>query len=327
GNYLEGGLFSEIITYEKSLAEKFVPYFERLNPNKVALDFSENDTVSDGLTLGLYLKLEKMIGKETLARVEVSAEGIIREMRSVKTPTEIKLLRQSIQITNDIYDEVWTRVRCGMSEKEIGDIFVDCMKKRDVINGLGAAYSYPIVCIVRAGLGHRGPGDTKTIPGDIVIMDFSVNYKGYISDIARTAYILKPEEKQPPQDIQHAFDTAFKAISNTINFIGEGRLGHEVDAVGRKTVEEGGFPTVRHSVGHPIGRACHDSGTSLGPIRAKVNKAIYRPIQINEVYAIEPTVIQDDGLPCMLVEENVVITQKGAEILSRRQTQLYLIQG
>ncbi|MEG1050374.1 MAG: M24 family metallopeptidase, partial [Oscillospiraceae bacterium] len=110
-------------------------------------------------------------------------------------------------------------------------------------------------------------------------------------------------------------------------FIGEGRLGHEVDAVGRKTVEEGGFPTVRHSVGHPIGRACHDSGTSLGPIRAKVNKAIYRPIQINEVYAIEPTVIQDDGLPCMLVEENVVITPKGAEILSRRQTQLYLIQG
>ena len=29
--------------------------------------------------------------------------------------------------------------------------------------------------------------------------------------------------------------------------------------MGRKVVEEGGYPTVRHSVGHPIGRRCHDS--------------------------------------------------------------------
>ena len=327
GNYAEGGLFKNILTYGKSLEEQFVPYFEQLNPSKMALNFSKEDVISDGLTLGLYIQLTKMVGKERLEKIEMSSQKLIQELRSVKTPTEIAILEKSIQITNDIYDEVWTRVKCGMSEKEIGDIFVDCMKKRDVVNGLGSPYAYPIVCIVRAGLAHRGPGDTKTIPGDIVIMDFSVNYKGYISDIARTAYILKDGETQPPHDIQHAFDTAYKAISDTIAFIGEGKLGHEVDAVGRKTVEEGGFPTVRHSVGHPIGRACHDSGTSLGPIRENGNKAVYRPIQLNEVYAIEPTVIQDDGKPCMLVEENVVITEKGARVLSRRQTQLYLIQG
>lgn len=327
GNYEESKMFSEVIVYERTLEEKFVEYFNKLNPSKVALNFSTTDTISDGLTLGLYMKLEKWLGKDRIRSVEISSEDIIKELRSVKTQTEIKLLTKSIQITNDIYDEVWTRVKCGMSEKEIGDIFVDCMKKRGVTNGIGSPYSYPIVCIVRAGLAHRGPGDTKTIPGDIVIMDFSVNYKGYISDIARTAYILKADEIKPPKDIQHAFDTAYKAITNTIDFIGEGKLGYEVDNIGRKTIESGGFPTVRHSVGHPIGRACHDSGTSLGPIRENGNKAVYRPIKLNEVYAIEPTVIQDNGLPCMLVEENVVITEDGAKILSRRQEQLYLING
>jgi hypothetical protein len=48
-------------------------------------------------------------------------------------------------------------------------------------------------------------------------------------------------------------------------------------------------------------------------------------VQAGELYAIEPTVIQDDGLPCMLVEENVLITETGAALLSRRQTGLVLV--
>lgn len=323
--YEASGIFSEVITYDTALPEAFLPVFEGLSPNKLALNISEDDNICDGMTQGLYLILQDMVGKERLTQIEISAEDIIKELCSVKTQAEIEHLRTSIQITNDIYDEVFTRVKCGMSEIEIGDIFVDCMKKRNVFNGLGEPYGYPIVCLVRAGLAHRGPGNTRSIQGDILIMDFSVNYEGYISDIARTAYFLKDGETQPPEDIQHAFNTAYKAISETIDFIGVGKKGYEVDAVGRKAVEDGGFPTVRHSVGHPIGRRCHDSGTSLGRLREGGNKSVSRPIQINEVYAIEPTVIQDDGLPCMLVEENVVIHEHGAEILSRRQKQLYLI--
>ena len=323
--FLQSEIFAEVLTYEKDLGEVFLPVFERLAPKKLALNVSENDVIADGLTYGLYCMLEGMVGKECLAEVEVSGENVVRELCSVKSDTEIEYLRRSIQINNDIYDEVFSKVRCGMSEREIGDLFVEGMKSRDVCNGLGRPYDYPIICIVREGLAHRSPGEGRTRPGDILIMDFSVKYRGYISDIARTAYFLMPGETQPPEDVQHAFNTARDAITATINFIGAGKLGWEVDAVGRKVVEDGGFPTVRHSVGHPIGRKCHDSGTSLAPKRANNMAACCRPIGCNEVYAIEPTVIQDGGLPCMLVEEDVVIRPEGAEILSRRQTQMYLI--
>lgn len=323
--FMESGIFTEVLTYNKGLEETFIPVFQRLDPKKLALNISETDVISDGLTYGLYCMLEKMVGKEKLIQIEVSSESLVREICSVKSATEIEYLHTSIQLTNDIYDEVFAKVKVGMSEQEIGDLFVEGMKARDVINGLGDPYDYPIVCIVREGLAHRSPGKSKTVPGDILIMDFSINYRGYISDIARTAYFLKPGETCPPTNIQHAFDTAHNAISATIAFIGKGKLGWEVDAVGRKVVEDGGFPTVRHSVGHPIGRRCHDSGTALSPKRQNNLAACCRPIGCNEVYAIEPTVIQDDGLPCMLVEENVVIRPEGAEILSRRQEQLYLI--
>ena len=323
--FIPSGIFAQVLTYNKSLDETFLPVFERLAPKKLALNVSETDVIADGLSYGLYLMLEQMLGRERLSAVEVSGESLIRELCSVKSDTEVACLRQSIQITNDIYDEVFSKVRCGMSEREIGDLFVEGMKARDVCNGLGKPYDYPIVCIVREGLAHRSPGDGKTRPGDILIMDFSVKYRGYISDIARTAYFLRPGESAPPAEIQHAFETARSAITAVIGFIGEGKLGWEVDAVGRKVVEDGGYPTVRHSVGHPIGRRCHDSGTALSPKRADNMASCGRPIGCGEVYAIEPTIIQDGGLPCMLVEENVVIRPEGAELLSRRQTELYLI--
>lgn len=317
----ESGIFSEVITYNASIKEKLGDEFNKMNINKLALNISTEDNLCDGLTQGLYMMLSDAIGENRLKDIEVSSEGILQEIRSKKSDTEIEYLRESIRITQEIYDEVFSKVTCGMSEIEIADLFVEGMKKRDVTNGIGEGYAYPIVCLVRAGLAHRNPGHTKSQEGDILIMDFSVRYKGYVSDIARTAYFLRKGETKPPYEVQHAFDTAYKAISETIDFIGIGKKGYEVDAVGRKVVEDGGYPTVRHSVGHQIGRECHETGTRLAPRRPQSEGFIKE----REVYAIEPTVIQDNGLPCMLVEENVLITKNGAELLSKRQEQLYLI--
>src|SRR5699024_2161331 len=127
-----------------------------------------------------------------------------------------------------------TQVRPGMTEIEMGNIFVEEMKKRGVTNGLGNAFDPPMVCSVRNGLAHRKPGNFKVKPGDIVIFDFSLRYENYNSDIARTIYFLEPGQSQAPKDIQDAFDTAVKAINETIAFMKPGYKGYEVDAVGRR---------------------------------------------------------------------------------------------
>lgn len=323
--YTESGIFKNVQVYDKSIEEKLPGIFKEINPKKLAVNISVKDVIADGLTYGLYLTLTDIVGKEYLESIAVSSENIIRELRSVKTDSEIAAIKESVKITDEIYDEVFKKVRCGMSEKEIGDIFVDCMKRRGVSNGVGEPFGYPIVCIVRAGLAHRGPGDTKTIPGDILIIDFSVRNNGYVSDIARTAYFLKAGETKPPEDVQHAFETAYNAITASIEASVEGARGWEIDAAGRKAIEDGGYPTVRHSVGHPLGRECHDAGTAISLFKGDESAPCNRKIKCNEVYAIEPTVIQDDGLPCMLVEENILITPEGPRILSRRQKALYLI--
>lgn len=69
-----------------------------------------------------------------------------------------------------------------------------------------------MVCAVSHGLSHRKPSDYVVKPGDIVIFDFSLKYKNYVSDIARTIYFLKPDEEEAPKDVERAFQTAVKAI-------------------------------------------------------------------------------------------------------------------
>lgn len=321
GKFEESGIFSEVITYDVSIKETLACEYKKLGINKLALNYSEDENLCDGLTQGLYLLLQEVVGEQELARVEMSSEEILKEIRSQKSDTEIAYMRESVRITQSIYKEVFAAMRCGMSEIEIGDLFVQEMKRHNVVNGIGESYDYPIICLVRAGLAHRNPGHTKSIPGDILICDFSVRYKGYVSDIARTAYFLKPGESCAPKDIQHAFDTAHEAITQAIAAIGTGKRGYEVDAVGRGVVEAGGYPTVRHSVGHQIGLECHETGTRLATRRPQSENLL----RTREIYAVEPTVIQDDGLPCMLVEENVVVRDNGAELLSVRQDALILI--
>lgn len=322
GNYEESGIFSQVITYENNIKKSFIEVFNKINPNKIALNISEDDNLCDGLTVGLYLMLEDMLGKDRLKEIEVSSEAMLSQIRAIKSPTELEYIQGAINHTTDIYDEVFSRVECGMTELQIADLMIEGMKKRGLTSGIGEAYDYPIVCIVRKGLAHRNPGNHKTQPGDVIVMDFSVRYKGYVSDIARSAYVLRENETQAPKDIQHVFETAYSAITKSIEFITAGKRGYEVDAVGRKAIEDGGYPTVRHSVGHQIGRQCHDGGTGLSPNNRPNSQGI---IQLGEVYAIEPTVIQDDFKPSMIVEENVVIEENGARVLSKRQESLYLV--
>jgi Xaa-Pro aminopeptidase len=325
GNYASTDLFAEVIVYEKDFTASLRQQMQRRRPTRLMLNYSTSDALSDGLTVGQYLLLEEVLGAEALRASERSSEGILKQLRSLKSPAELERVQQAIHVTLDIYDEVFAKLRCGMTEKEIGGLFIEGMRARGVCSGIGAAYDMPIVCLVRAGLAHRQPGDTPAVPGDILIMDFSVKYQDYVSDIARTVYFLRPGETQAPADIQHAFDTAYSAISAVIQAIRPGMAGWEVDAIGRQAIEAGGFPTVRHSVGHQIGRNCHDGGTVLGPRRSYPRPDVETRVQAGELYAIEPTVIQDDGLPCMLVEENVLITETGAALLSRRQTGLVLV--
>jgi len=320
--YKPFGLF-EIIEVVEDFETDFLATFNRINPRSVALNISETDYLADGLTLGQYRLLESIIGGERLAALEKSSEPIVRTLRAIKSEQELTCIRHAVDVTCTIYEEIAPNIRIGMSETDIGALFVEGMKRHNVINAFAEPYSYPLVCINRCGLAHRQPSSRNILmEGDILICDFSVSHQGYCSDIARSFYALGKGESQAPQPILRAFQTTVNAVSAVIEGLKPGLMGYEADLLGRSLIEQAGYPTIRHSVGHQVGMRVHDGGTSLSP---SSNPNSHYAIQKGEVYAIEPTVIQDDGKPSFIVEEDVLITDDGVQILSRRQMDLWYI--
>lgn len=318
----QSGLFDQVLIYQTDLSEILKPLVEEKAPEKIAINISQNDNLCDGLTMGRYRWLKRTLG-EMYAERFVSSESFLSKLRSVKSPEEIRRIQKAVDLTTEIYDEVFEQLRPGLSESEVGQIFLKEMEKRNVVNGLSKQLTMPMV--LKERIAHREPGDAVVESGDFLIMDFSVEYQGYVSDIARTAYFLREGETQAPEEMRKSFDAAFDAITLAKEAIQPGMQGFEIDQVARKHLLDCGMPEITHATGHQIGRATHDGGTLFGPKWERYGSAPYGTIDAGMVFTLEPTILRKEGTS-ILVEENIVITESGAEFISKRQESIILIQ-
>lgn len=320
--YEESGLYTSVRTVaDDGFSAEFQKAFEEFQVESLAINDSTQDTRCDGLTLGLYKKLEAAVGADVMAKVKCQSFAMLEELRAVKTPSEIEIMRECSRITTDIYDALFQRIHVGLSEVGVAKIMMEECEKRGVTTAFGNPPEYPLVLNPKGGMSHRGPNDTNLCePGDMLVIDFSIRYNGYTSDIARTMYFLKPGEEHAPKDAVDCANAAIRAVGAVMEFIKPGVKGYEVDAIGRQSIIDSGFPPFPHSTGHQVGLEVHDGGTTLGPKTGRY--ASHGVLRKNEIYAIEPTVLQDRDKRSAIIEDNILLTENGCELISKRQTAL-----
>lgn len=316
------GMYTQCIaSAPEEIVERFKEVCDLSAVGKIALNMSVDDDRCDGLTVGLYNKLCRGLGRKFVKEHSVSGYEMLEYLRAVKSPSEIAIMRECSKITTDVYDVVFQKVCVGMSETDVGDIMMEELAKRGCGTGIGDPSEYPMILLVKCGMSHRKPSPDNYIEaGDMLVIDFSARYNGYTSDIARTMYFLKEGETEAPKEVRRCADAAIRAVGAVMAEIKPGMRGYEVDAIGRKSILDSGYPNIRHSVGHLVGLEVHDGGTVLGPNKNK--KSCQGILRENEIYALEPTVLQDGGLPCAIIEDNVLLTKDGCELISKRQTKL-----
>ncbi len=316
----ESGLFDKVVAYSDSYEEALKDVVREARPHSIALNYSEGDHLCDGLGEGMYRLVKKTL-KDVFSGDFCSSEKVLSKVRAVKSTAELDRLRKAIHITTEIYEAVFPRIRAGMSEIEVGELFVDEMRERGVTNGAGEL-APPMV--LKERIAHRRAGEARLEPGDFLIIDFSVAWDGYCSDIARTGYVLRYGETGAPVAMQETFVNARDAISAAFRAVRPGKAGWEIDAVARGYLLDHGMPDITHATGHQIGLAVHDGGTLLGPRWSRYGRAPYGVLSQGMVFTLEPTILRDRGYSA-LVEENILVTADGAEFLSDRQMELYLI--
>jgi len=316
-NLERSGYFDEVLIFTADAKEALIKLLERIDPEKIALNYSPSDAASDGLTHGMYLKLREYLDGTVYADRFVSAEELVSKLRSRKNPKEIKLLKKAADIACEVWDEVVQKIKLGMTEKEIAKLIDRSISKR------GCIMSFET--LVNAGdktdAGHGLPTNAKLSAGDLLHVDFGVIYENYCSDIQRLLYFSRPKEKKPRAELIDAFETVNEIITQTAEMCRPGKKGYEIDALARQILSENGYPEYQHALGHQLGRYVHDGGAVLGPKWERYGTTTNIALEEGNVFTLELE-LDLPGIGCVGLEEDAAIMGGVTKFLSKRQAQL-----
>lgn len=317
--------YDRVDSYVKDFKEPFLAIMRELNPQSIAVNYSKDSEVCDGLTHGMYLALQDVLAEVGMQDRMISAERIISALRQRKSPLEISNIKQAIRITENIFHAVAGFIRPGRAEKEIAAFMKEEVRKAGVDLAWEPSSCPAVFTGPDTAAAHYAPTGRVVERGHILNMDFGVRYNGYCSDLQRTFYVLKEGEQKAPPDVQKGFDTIVRSIENARKTIRVGGQGIEVDKAARETVTAAGYEEFPHALGHQVGRFAHDGTALLGPAWEKYAHKPFERLEKGMVFTLEPR-LTVPGRGIATVEDMVQVVDNGTEYLSTPQRELLLVQ-
>lgn len=246
----------------------------------------------------------------------------------LKTADELQAMRDGGKIHATIFDGLKKQVKPGVSELALDE----WVSKEIIAHGAEATYRTPEVnfpasiCIsTNDQVVHAIPTDYVLQTGDVVGFDLVITYKGMKTDSAFTVVV----GDEPRGDIKRLLEYTERSLYAGIDAIkGPVRTG-DISAAVEKVLHEGELGIVRELVGHGIGHSMHQ-GPDIPNFGTAGKGYLLEP---GDTIAIEPmttlgreeiftdndgwTIKTRDGSLAAHFEHTVLITETGAEILTR----------
>jgi Xaa-Pro aminopeptidase len=316
--------YNQIIGYVQSVEDDLVKTLKKINPNKIAVNYSLNTATADGLTHGLYLQLTEYLNKAALGERIISSEPILNKLRGRKSETEISLVEDAIKDTLKMFDQVGEFIRPGRTEKQIARFLIDKVYEAGLDLAWDADHCPAVFTGPDTAGAHAGPTDREVKAGHVLNIDFGVKKNGYCSDLQRSWYILRAGETEAPAEVQRGFKVIFESVTKAADSLKPGLTGNDIDTIARSHITNNGYDEYPHALGHQIGRTAHDGGGLLAPKWERYGTLPDQMIELNQLYTIEPRLtIKDYGVAT--IEEIVVVTENGCRFLSDRQQEIFLV--
>jgi len=318
------GVYRHVASYVEGIKADFLKTIRQIEPRSIAVNYSKDSEIADGITHGMYLTLQEFLSEIGYEDRIISSEQIVSSLRARKTPYEIERIKKAIIHTQDIFSSVKDFILPGKTEREIADFMIGEVEKKELELAWDKAHCPAVFTGPETAGAHYKPTERKVERGHILNMDFGVKFEDYCSDLQRTFYVLEEGETQAPDDVRRGFDTIVEAIEIAREKIQPGVKGNEVDGAARTHIVERGYEEFPHALGHQVGRFAHDGTALLGPAWEKYAKKPFLPLEEGMVFTIEPRLtVPNRGVAT--IEEMVVVTKDGAEFLGPPQTSLLLI--
>ena len=263
--------------------------------------------------------------------LEDSRGGTVDKKMMIKNKAAIERMRVAGCQLAEIFEEISPYVVADTSTEVLDSIFEKHMVQRGIraeCKGY-AGYKHATCISVNDVIVHGIPNkETILKSGDFVTIDVTGSYKGYCADVARYFFIGNPHPVA-----QKMAETAQKALDSAIQVAKPGNRVFDISACIQEIVEKEGFSIIRIFAGHGIGKNLHEEpdipnygerGTGI-ILREGMTLAI-EPMIAERGYEVEImndgwTAKTADGGLAAHVEDTVVITKSGADVLTRLKKQ------
>jgi len=238
------------------------------------------------------------------------ASDVVSRLRVRKDAAEVAAMRKAVQIAQAALEATLPLVKVGMTEQELaGELVMQLLRH-------GSQPEMPFSPIVSAGPNsanpHASPTDRPLQPGDLLVIDWGAAWGGYISDLTRTFAVgqVAAEYEKIHRIVQEA-NTAGRAAARP------GAPCAAVDIAARTVIEQAGYGQYfTHRTGHGIGMEGHEDPYMRGD-----NEQILEP---GMAFTVEPGIYLP-GRNGVRIEDNVVITDDGAECLSDMPREMQMV--
>ncbi len=242
---------------------------------------------------------------------------LMRELRAVKTPREVQVIREAIRITQHAFERVLKFIRPGVMEFEIeAEIMHQFLSHR----ASGEAYGSIIASGDRARTLHYVANNQECKDGELVLMDFGAQYGGYCADLTRTVPVngkFTSRQADVYNACLHLHNYAKSLLKPGITLTSyTDQVGEEATAtfvkLGLLTKsdlknQDKANPAYRkylyHGISHHLGIDVHDLGTKADPLLPGM------------VLTVEPGIYIEEEQMGVRIENNVWITENGNEDL------------
>ena len=286
-----GNIFKSIWNKEKAPNqwEALSNYIIKKNPNKIAINISENYALADGLVKTDYEGLLKVLPENYIKKL-VSSEPIAISWIEQRSSSEMNIYSQLVEITHNIIKEAFSTKVITPGITSTDDV-VWWLRQKVSTLGL-STWFHPTIDVQRKDNSDLYSFDSQSkydiiYPGDLVHCDFGISYLRLNTDCQQLAYVLKPNEKDAPIELKLALEKGNRVQDLLTNSFEKGKSGNYILKKALKLgFKEGLRPQIYT---HPLGLFGHSAGTTIGMWDSQkgVKGSGEHLLNYNTAYAIE----------------------------------------
>jgi Xaa-Pro aminopeptidase len=288
-----------IVQHDGPISETINEQLKRLNVKRLGFE-------QDHVTFSAY-----RVYRERFTDCElIPLSGSIERLRMIKDESELVVIRHAVAIIDQTFSHILSFIKPGMRELEVANEIEFHMRK---LGASSSSFDIIVASGIRSAFPHGVASDKIIEKGDFVTLDFGALYQGYVSDMTRTIAIGEPNAK-----LKEIYEVCLEAQLTGVRQIKAGLTAKQADALCRDYITSKGYGKYfGHSTGHGIGLEVHE-----GPSLSMRVDALLEP---SMVVTVEPGIYLP-GVGGVRIEDDVVLTETGNEILTKSRKELLIIE-